>query len=62
MWVRWGGLVDFTWNDPRVSIESRLLPKIMWEQKVNSKKSKKIFCTKTDLLSKCIPKYIPNYC
>ena len=41
----------------RVSVESRLLPKIIWEQEVNSKKSeKKIILTKTDLLSKCIPK------
>ena len=41
----------------RVPIESRLLPKIVWEQEVNSKKSeKKIILTKTDLLSKCIPK------
>ena len=45
----------------RVSIESRSLPKIIWEQEVNSKKmKKKILLTKTDLLSKCIPKCIPN--
>ena len=41
----------------RVSIESRLLPKIIWEQEVNSKKSeKKTILTKTDLLSKSIRK------
>ena len=47
----------------RVSIESKLLPKIMWEQEVNSKKKKrkrKKILTKTDLITKCIPKCISN--
>ena len=43
-----------------MSIESRLLPKIRWEQEVNSKKNEKKILTKTDLLSKCIPKCIRN--
>ena len=32
--------IEFIWKG-RVSIESRLLPKIIWEQEVNSKKSEK---------------------
>ena len=45
----------------RVSIESRLLPKIIWEQEVNSKrKMKRTILTKIDLLSKSIPKCLPN--
>ena len=45
----------------RVSIESRLLPKIIWEQEVNSKrKMKRRILTKIDLLSKSIPKCLPN--
>ena len=43
--------IEFIWKG-RVSIESRLLPKIIWEQEVNSKRSeKKPVLTKTDLLS-----------
>ena len=45
----------------RVSIESRLLPKIIWEQEVNSKrKMKRRILTKIDLLSKSIQKCLPN--
>ena len=48
--------IEFIW-DGRVSIESSLRPKIIWEQEVNSKKSeKKPILTKTDLLSKSIRK------
>ena len=45
----------------RVSIESRLQPKIIWEQEVNSKrKMKRRILTKIDLLSKSIQKFLPN--